>query len=102
MTQVLNPCTEFRDKCVPRYETQAVEKIVEVPQVQVVEATRQDIAPVIQEVIKEVPNIQVEYLEKVVEVQSQLVQEATGPLRSVAIVPGSVSPFQQSFTQESL
>merc|ERR1719145_256392 len=100
---------EVRDKPVAVFETQVVEKVVEVPQVvvneravevpqvQVVEATRQDITPTIQEVVKEVPKYDVHYREKVVEVQSQLVQEVGLPVqRGIAIT----SPHQSQIIQE--
>merc|ERR1712048_127605 len=88
------------------------EKVVEVPQVQMAEVVRQDLQPVIQEVIKEIPKFQVEYVEKVVEVQSQLMQEQTtrqgfvqqerGFVQQGQRPVGSalVAPFQQSFLQE--
>merc|ERR1719277_2046095 len=88
VTQVLRPHTEMKDKPVPDYETQAVERLVEVPhviiseravevpQVQIAEVVRQDLQPIIKEVVREIPRYQVKYTEKVHEVQSQLHQES--------------------------
>jgi hypothetical protein len=113
LTQVLVPQTEYKDKPVRKIvETQVVEKhvpvpltlmeerIVEVPQQQIVEALREEHQPVIKEVIKHVPKVQMNYVEKVVEVQSTLQQETIpGSVSSRAdgAFVGMVAPFQQSF-----
>ena len=115
VSQVLKPQTEFRDKPVAAFETQAVERLVDVPQVlieervvevpqyQQVEARIEELQPVIHEVMKEVPRYQVEYVEKVVEVSSQLTQEARpGSQRTTPLPRGSrhLGSFEQSFASD--
>merc|ERR1719265_130942 len=107
MTQVSMPYVEQVEKAVPRFTTQAVEKIVEVPQVlieevpidvpqvQIAEVIRQEAKAVMQEVIKEVPKAVMKYLEKVVEISQVATQDTsldTGVSTSVLSGAGSTYP----------
>ncbi|CAE7766864.1 unnamed protein product [Symbiodinium sp. CCMP2592] len=92
VTQHLRPAVEFVEKPVAlaeisveereQLQAQATvlieEELLEIPQQQLVEVTRQELQPVLEEVVKEVPKYRVEYLEKVVEVQSQVLPQAPG------------------------
>ncbi|CAE7945461.1 unnamed protein product [Symbiodinium sp. KB8] len=98
VTQHLRPAVEFVEKPVAVAEISLEERqvqakptvlieeeLLEIPQQQLVEVTRQELQPVLEEVVKEVPKYRVEYLEKVVEVQSQVLpQDGDGAAEAAA------------------
>merc|ERR1712194_269451 len=81
------PTVELRNKEVICWETQVVEKVVEVPhvlreevavevpQIQTCEVLRQDAVAQTKEVIKQIPRVQMQYRERVVELRDQVRQE---------------------------
>merc|ERR1712070_1072489 len=87
ITQVSVPSVEIKQKQVPCWETQVVEKVVEVPhvlreevavevpQVQTAEVLRQDAVAQTKEVVKQIPRVSMQYRERVVELRDQIREE---------------------------
>merc|ERR1712046_392197 len=87
------------------YETQVVEKVVEVPhvlreevavevpQIQTAEVVRQDAVAQTREVVKQIPRVSMQYRERVVEMQEQIRQEViAAPVQTIAPVSMTTVP----------
>merc|ERR1711879_549928 len=78
------PTVEIAQKQVATYQTQVVEKVVEVPhvlteevavevpQIQTAEVVRQDAVAQTREVVKQIPRVSMQYRERVVELREQI------------------------------
>ncbi|CAJ1416428.1 unnamed protein product, partial [Effrenium voratum] len=53
------------------------EQAIELPQANIVEVVREELAPVYQEVVKQVPKVSMDYIERVVEVETSAVNESS-------------------------
>jgi len=94
MTQVIAPDVRFVDKAIPCVQTEAIEKLVKVqqapliqehpvpvPQVQMVEAIREEHVEFIQRAVKHVPKPTMEYVERVVEYRDEYLTQAMPLMR---------------------
>jgi len=100
--QVLRPEVQIVDKIVPKLVTEAVEKIVEVPQqplveevpvpvpqVRTVEALREEAVEHVQQAVREVPKVNMEYRERRVEMRSapSAIDDSRSHVPPLAVMP---------------
>merc|ERR1712216_51790 len=98
-------------KQVPTYQTEIVEKVVEVPhvlieemavevpQIQTAEVLRQDAVAQTREVVKQIPRVSMQYRERVVELKEQIQQEM---IVQPAPVYETIAPVVQTMPIQTL